>query len=199
MFFSAVAGFFLARILTKWYLRKKKPNSRLATERLMQSRNQTMRLNELKMLNNRLENSKKETQSLEKSVMRLEVVLNKLDELISNEQSAHSESLFTRFSKHLWHLLHEGASHNIRVEENLEFLEGGLALMSAMNQHSWAFEICTDKVAPIDLNRRIRTIVLSSWMFDHQWDYVLRGDIITSVELELSSDTYSITAQLRLG
>ena len=43
--FPAVAGFFLARILTKWYLRKKKPNSRLATERLMQSRNQTMRLN----------------------------------------------------------------------------------------------------------------------------------------------------------
>ena len=50
----------------------------------------------------------------------------------------------------------------LRVEENLEYLEGGLTLMSAMNQHSWAFEICTDKVAPFDLNRKIRTIVLSS-------------------------------------
>tara|TARA_B000000532_G_scaffold244214_1_gene243110 strand:- start:8438 stop:8602 length:165 start_codon:yes stop_codon:yes gene_type:complete len=34
--FSAVAGFFLARILTKLDLREEKPNSWLATERLMQ-------------------------------------------------------------------------------------------------------------------------------------------------------------------
>ena len=98
--------------------------------------------------------------------MVLKVVINKLDELVSNEQSAYSESLLTRFSKHLTHLLHEGASHNIRVEENIEYLEGRLDLMSAMNQHSWAFEICTDKVAHIDLNRKIRTIAMSSWMFD---------------------------------
>ena len=56
--------------------------------------------------------------------MRLEVVLNKLDELLSNEQSAHSESLLTRFSKQLRHLIHEGASHNIKSRGKLRIFRG---------------------------------------------------------------------------
>ena len=118
----------------------------------MQSRNQTMRLNELKMLKKRLDESRTETKSFEKSIKRLDTVLIELERLIEQDSSTHSESRLSRFSKHLRHLFNEGASHSISVEENLEYLEGGLALMSAMNQHSWAFEINNSGIAPIDIN-----------------------------------------------
>ena len=118
----------------------------------MQSRNQTMRLNELKMLKKRLDESRTETKSFEKSIKRLDTVLIELERLIEQDSSTHSESLLSRFSRHLRHLLHEEASHSISVEENLEYLEVGLALMSAMNQHSWAFEMNNSGIAPIDIN-----------------------------------------------
>ena len=165
----------------------------------MQSRNQTMRLNELKMLKKRLDESRTETKSYEKSIKRLDTVFIELERLIEQDSSAHSESLLSRFSKHLRHLLHEGASHSISVEENLEYLEGGLALMSAMNQHSWAFEINNSGIAPIDINRKVKSLQLSSWMFDTLWDTILKDSIETSVDLILSSDTYELRAILRFN
>ena len=73
----------------------------------MQNRNQTMRLSELRTLNERLDKSKSETKSLEKSVQRFDLVLSELEKLIEEDQGVHSESLLTRFSKHLRQLLHE--------------------------------------------------------------------------------------------
>ena len=34
--------------------------------------------------------------------------------------------------------------------------------MSAMNQHSWAFEINNSGIAPIDINRKVKSLQLSS-------------------------------------
>ena len=102
----------------------------------MQSRNQTMRLSEVRTLNYRFEKSKGETRSLEKSVLRLETILTELERLIEENQNTHTESLLKRFSKHLLHLLHEGASTRLKIEDNIEYAKSGLALMSAMNQHS---------------------------------------------------------------
>ena len=45
----------------------------------MQNRNQTMRLSELRTLNERLDKYKSETNSLEKSVQRLDLVLSELE------------------------------------------------------------------------------------------------------------------------
>ena len=54
-------------------------NTKVSNERFMQNRNQTMRLSELRTLNERLDKSKSETSSLEKSVQRLDLVLSELE------------------------------------------------------------------------------------------------------------------------
>ena len=114
---SAATAFFSARYITKNYIKKKPRSTSVSKERLMQSRNQTMRLNELKMLKKRLDESRTETKSYEKSIKRLDTVFIELERLIEQDSSAHSESLLSRFSKQLRHLLHEGASHSISVEK----------------------------------------------------------------------------------
>ena len=196
--FAGVVGFFTARRLTSLYMKiKTRKNNKIESERLMQSRNQTMRLSELRTLNDRLDRSKDETNSLEKSVQRLETILSELERLIEDEKIASSESLLTRFSKHLRQLLLEGASPTLKIDENIEYVEGGLALMSAMNQHSWAYEINTDQIAPIDSNRKVKTIVLSTWVFEQLWDIILKNGIETSVDLHFKSDTYNLEITLR--
>ena len=196
--FAGVVGFFTARRLTSLYMKiKTRKNNKIESERLMQSKNQTMRLSELRTLNDRLDRSKDETNSLEKSVQRLETILSELERLIEDEKIASSESLLTRFSKHLRQLLHEGASPTLKIDENIEYVEGGLALMSAMNQHSWAYEINTDQIAPIDSNRKVKTIVLSTWVFEQLWDVILKNGIETSVDLHFKSDTYNLEISLR--
>ena len=196
--FAGVVGFFTARRLTSLYMKlKTRKNNKIESERLMQSRNQTMRLSELRTLNDRLDRSKDETNSLEKSVQRLETILSELERLIEDEKIASSESLLTRFSKHLRQLLHEGESPTLKIDENIEYVEGGLALMSAMNQHSWAYEINTDQIAPIDSNRKVKTIVLSTWVFEQLWDVILKNGIETSVDLHFKSDTYNLEITLR--
>ena len=68
--FAGVVGFFTARRLTSLYMKiKTRKNNKIESERLMQSRNQTMRLSELRTLNDRLDRSKDETNSLEKSAL----------------------------------------------------------------------------------------------------------------------------------
>ncbi len=56
-------------------------NTKVSNERFMQNRNQTMRLSELRTLNERLDKSKSETSSLEKSVQRLDLVLSELEKI----------------------------------------------------------------------------------------------------------------------
>ncbi len=90
--------------------------------------------------------------------------------------------------------LHEGASPHLQIEENIEYVEGALAVMSAMNQHNWAYEICTDGIAPIDKTRKVKTIVLTTWVFNQLWDLIIKDGIETIVELKFSSDTYSLKA-----
>jgi hypothetical protein len=155
-----------------------------------------MRLSELSTLNDRLKVNNKETDNLIGSVERLEVILEKLDHYVSTEQSAQSESLLTRFSKHLRHLLHEGASPSIKVHENIEYLEGSLSIMSAMNQHNWSFEIDDEQIAQIDINRNMESITLNAWVFEILWELVIRDEIRTTVVLKLFSDTYNFKAML---
>ena len=106
------------------------------------------------------------------------------------KRASSPESLLTRFSKHLRQLLHEGASPTLKIDENIEYVEGALALMSAMNQHNWAYEINTDQIAQIDSNRKVKTIILTTWGFEQLWDVIIKDGIETSVELNFSSDTY---------
>lgn len=56
-------------------------NTKVSNERFMQNRNQTMRLSELRTLNERLDKSKSETSSLEKSVQSLDLVLSELEKI----------------------------------------------------------------------------------------------------------------------
>ena len=71
--------------------------------------------------------------------------------------------------------------------------------MSAMNQHSWAYEINKEMIIPLDFNRKVKTIVLTTWVFDKLWDFILKNGVETSVDLKLISNTYKITAILRFN
>ena len=66
-----------------------------------------------------------------------------------------------------------------------------------MNQHAWAYEICSQGIAPLDKSRKVETVVLTKWIFDQLWDTILKKGIETSVELKISSDTYKLEAKLR--
>ena len=155
-----------------------------------------MRLSELSTLNDRLKINNKETDNLVGSVERLEIIQEKLDYYVSTDQSAQSEALLTRFSKHLRHLLHEGASPSIKVHEKIEYLEGSLSLMSAMNQHNWSFEIKDDQITHIDINKDMESITLNAWVFEVLWDLVINDKIKSTVVLKLFSETYKFKAVL---
>lgn len=68
--------------------------------------------------------------------------------------------------------------------------------MSAMNKHSWAYEINKDLIASLQQNRHVKTILLSSWLFEELWDVVLKNGIETRIDLRLSNDNYELTADL---
>lgn len=168
----------------------------LLSERRMQARNQTMRLNELNLLRQRLDQTNNETESLRQSVDRLSIVLIEIEKLINEGNLALSETLLSRFSKHLRQLLHEGASNKILIREAFEYMESCLSLMAAMSKHSWAYEINKDSFAEIDNNRNVKSLVITPWVFNQVWDDCLEGKITTSVQVSISSDTYETALEL---
>jgi uncharacterized protein YneF (UPF0154 family) len=194
---AALAGFYISRRITESHLRSPNHIESDESEKLMQVRNQTMRLSELNSLKNSLNVSNKETEALLKSKDRLEVILTQLEKKIDSNQMAISETLLTRFSKHLRHLLHEGASSRIQLSENIEYLEGSLALLTVINDYQWGFEINTDKIAPIDMGREVKSITLTPWLFEQMWGDVLDGNINKLVLLHLSTDTFELKAILK--
>ena len=194
---ALISGFIISRVITKNRIVSTHNLESDENERLMHVRNQTMRLSELNSLKNSLDVSKKETEALLKSKDRLEIILTLLEQKIESNQTAISETLLTRFSKHLRHLLHEGASSRIQLSENIKYLEGALALLTVMNNHKWGFEINTDNIAPIDMGRQVSSITLTPWLFEQQWEEVLEGSIEKLVVLDLSTDTYELSAVLK--
>lgn len=194
---ALISGFIISRVITKNRIVSTHNLESDENERLMHVRNQTMRLSELNSLKNSLDVSKKETEALLKSKDRLEIILTLLEQKIESNQTAISETLLTRFSKHLRHLLHEGASSRIQLSENIEYLEGALALLTVMNNHKWGFEINTDNIAPIDRGRQVSSITLTPWLFEQMWEEVLEGSIEKLVVLDLSTDTYELSAVLK--
>ena len=194
---ALISGFIISRVITKNRIVSTHNLESDENERLMHVRNQTMRLSELNSLKNSLDFSKKETEALLKSKDRLEIILTLLEQKIESNQTAISETLLTRFSKHLRHLLHEGASSRIQLSENIEYLEGALALLTVMNNHKWGFEINTDNIAPIDMGRQVSSITLTPWLFEQMWEEVLEGSIEKLVVLDLSTDTYELSAILK--
>lgn len=194
---ALISGFIISRVITKNRIVSTHNLESDENERLMHVRNQTMRLSELNSLKNSLDFSKKETEALLKSKDRLEIILTLLEQKIESNQTAISETLLTRFSKHLRHLLHEGASSRIQLSENIEYLEGALALLTVMNNHKWGFEINTDNIAPIDMGRQVSSITLTPWLFEQMWEEVLEGSIEKLVVLDLSTDTYELSAVLK--
>jgi len=194
---ALISGFNISRVITKNRIVSTHNLESDENERLMHVRNQTMRLSELNSLKNSLDVSKKETEALLKSKDRLEIILTLLEQKIESNQTAISETLLTRFSKHLRHLLHEGASSRIQLSENIEYLEGALALLTVMNNHKWGFEINTDNIAPIDMGRQVSSITLTPWLFEQMWEEVLEGSIEKLVVLDLSTDTYELSAVLK--
>lgn len=190
--FSIVRHLKLKRIKKKVYLAEER-------ERKMQAANQTMRLHELNQLRLRLEDTNKQTQKLSSSVERLDIVLRKIEELIETDQLALAETLLSRFSKHLRQLLHEGAKNRILIREAFEYLECALSLMAAMSKHSWGFEINKDNFAEFDSNRDVKSLTLLPWLFDQLWEPSLSGEIKTSVQLIISSNTYDVDVELRFN
>ena len=79
---AGLLGFFISRRITNTYLSSTTNVESDENERLMQVRNQTMRLSELNSLKNSLDVSIKETKSLLKSKDRLEIILNQLERKI---------------------------------------------------------------------------------------------------------------------
>lgn len=168
----------------------------LAKERWMQTRNQTMRLNELNLLQKKLDQTNNETRSLKEAVSRLDFILREIEGLIEEGNLTLSETLLSRFSKHLRQLLHEGASDEILIREAFEYLESCLSMMAAMSRHSWAFEIHKENFAELDSNRKVKSLIVTPWIFNHLWQDCLDNKIETSVQIFISSDTYDTTINL---
>jgi hypothetical protein len=164
--------------------------------RLMNVRNHTMRLKELYSLRKRVSEFDRESESIDKSIHRLEMILDKLHKIIDEGDVILAESLLTRFSKHLRQLLHECASNTIDASINVEHIDCILALLSSLNYNRWAYEIDTDGLADIDLGRGVKSMITSSWIFEKLWDLVTTEQIENGVKLEISSDTFTVKYKL---
>lgn len=164
--------------------------------RLMNVRNHNMRLKELYSLKKRVSEFDIESESIDKSIFRLERILDILHKFIVDGDEILAESILTRFSKHLRQLLHECASNNIEVSTNVEHLDCILGLLSSLNHNRWAFEIDTDGLAEIDLGRGVKSMTTSPWVFEKLWDLVISERIENGVNLEISSDTFTVKYKL---
>ena len=164
--------------------------------RLMNVRNHNMRLKELYSLKKRVSEFDRESASIDKSIYRLERILDILHKFIVDGDEILAESILTRFSKHLRQLLHECASNNIEVSTNVEHLDCILGLLSSLNHNRWAFEIDTDGLAEIDLGRGVKSMTTSPWVFEKLWDLVISERIENGVNLEISSDTFTVKYKL---
>lgn len=164
--------------------------------RLMNVRNHNMRLKELYSLKKRVSEFDRESASIDKSIYRLERILDILHKFIVDGDEILAESILTRFSKHLRQLLHECASNNIEVSTNVEHLDCILGLLSSLNHNRWAFEIDTDGLAEIDLGRGVKSMTTSPWVFEKLWDLVISERIGNGVNLEISSDTFTVKYKL---
>ena len=164
--------------------------------RLMNVRNHNMRLKELYSLKKRVSEFDIESESIDKSIFRLERILDILHKFIVDGDEILAESILTRFSKHLRQLLHECASNNIEVSTNVEHLDCILGLLSSLNHNRWAFEIDTDGLAEIDLGRGVKSMTTSPWVFEKLWDLVISERIGNGVNLEISSDTFTVKYKL---
>jgi hypothetical protein len=138
----------------------------------------------------------RESDSIDKSILRLERILDILHKFIVDGDEILAESILTRFSKHLRQLLHECASNNIEVSTNVEHLDCILGLLSSLNHNRWAFEIDTDGLAEIDLGRGVKSMTTSPWVFEKLWDLVISERIENGVNLEISSDTFTVKYKL---
>jgi hypothetical protein len=194
-------GYFLGLIYQK---RTKNPEEDSITAeennvirlRLMNVRNHNMRLKELYSLKKRVSEFDRESASIDKSIYRLERILDILHKFIVDGDEILAESILTRFSKHLRQLLHECASNNIEVSTNVEHLDCILGLLSSVNHNRWAFEIDTDGLAEIDLGRGVKSMTTSPWVFEKLWDLVISERIGNGVNLEISSDTFTVKYKL---
>ena len=194
-------GYFLGLIYQK---RTKNPEEDSITAeensvirlRLMNVRNHNMRLKELYSLKKRVSEFDRESASIDKSIYRLERILDILHKFIVDGDEILAESILTRFSKHLRQLLHECASNNIEVSTNVEHLDCILGLLSSVNYNRWAFEIDTDGLAEIDLGRGVKSMTTSPWVFEKLWDLVISERIGNGVNLEISSDTFTVKYKL---
>lgn len=168
-------------------------------ERVMSVRNHTMRLTELASLKKMVEEFERDSEIIDLSINRLEVVLLKLQSAIESDDEAWSDSLLTRFSKHLRQLLHEGASSSIEIEETNGHLECALSLLSAMNHNTWAYEINLDRFNDFDKTRTIKSMSITPWVLEKLWDYTLKSTISKTVKLEVTSDTYEVLYRLKVN
>ena len=68
--------------------------------------------------------------------------------------------------------------------------------MAAMSRHSWAFEIHKEYFAELDSNRKVKSLIVTPWIFNHLWQDCLDNKIETSVQIFISSYTYDTTIDL---
>jgi hypothetical protein len=175
----------------------KKEDNNVIRQRLMNVRNHTMRLKELYSLRKRVADFDKESEAIDKSIYRIEIILDQLHRIIEEGDELLAETILTRFSKHLRQLLHECASTEIEVSVNVEHVDSILALLCSLNYNKWSYEINTDALADIDFGRSIKSMTTSPWIFEILWDSVLIVGVENVVKLEISSDTYSVKYNLK--
>ena len=174
----------------------KKEDNSVIRQRLMNVRNHTMRLKELYSLRKRIADFDRESEAIDKSIYRLEIILELLHSIIKEGDEILAETLLTRFSKHLRQLLHECASNEIEVSVNVEHIDCILALLCSLNYNKWSYEINTDSLADIDFGRTVKSMTTSPWIFEMLWDSVLKVGVENVVKLEIISDTYTVKYNL---
>jgi len=69
-------------------------------------------------------------------------------------------------------------------------------MMAAMSRHRWAFEIHKEKFTELDISRKVKSLIITPWIFNNLWQDCLDNKIETSVQISISSDTYDTTIDL---
>ena len=175
----------------------KKEDNSVIRQRLMNVRNHTMRLKELYSLRKRVADFDRESEAIDKSIYRIEIILDQLHRIIEEGDELLAETILTRFSKHLRQLLHECASTEIEVSVNVEHIDSILALLCSLNYNKWSYEINTDSLADIDSGRTVKSMTTSPWIYEMLWDSVLEVGVENVVKLEIRSDTYTVKYNLK--
>lgn len=140
-------------------------------QRLVQLRLQLLRLNEKERLGKRLERAEQSQAVLDRYEQRFHIILVSIEQHLIYGDSMRAERIITLFSRHLRHILQEGATPFLSVRESLDHVKTHLELMGLLTAGRFFCDIDDGMLDHSHFSRYTESLSISPWAESMVWPF----------------------------